>query len=368
MSSTNGRFVPPHCPRTDCAYHHCATGWHWIRHGSYARQCEPRIIPRYRCGHCGATFSSQTFSTTYYLKRPELLEPLFHRLLACSGYRQIAREARCVHSSLMRQAARLGRHCLLLLAELRPAAALTRIREPLVIDGFESFAFSQYHPLHLHLNVGADSHFIYAFTHSRLRRKGRMTAKQKHHRDALEAAHGRAEPRAIELDMGAALKLSAPRPQALHVLSDEHPAYPRAFKHLPEHAITHHCTPSVQARTVDNPLFPVNRLDLLLRHNSANHKRETIAFSKRHQGVVERAAVLVAWCNFGKAVSENHDAATPAMKLGLRQRPLRPAALLAGRRFPSRITLPTPWEEYYRGRIDTPGIANPRRHTLKLAF
>jgi hypothetical protein len=39
-----------------------------------------------------------------------------------------------------------------------------------------------------------------------------------------------------------------------------------------------------------------------------------------------------------------------------------------GRRFPSQITLPEPWEEYYRGMIDTPGIANPRRHSLKLAF
>jgi hypothetical protein len=114
------------------------------------------------------------------------------------------------------------------------------------------------------------------------------------HRGGLEAEHGRAEPRAIELDMLAALKVSAPRPEALSVLSDEHPAYPRALKHLPEYAITHRCTPSVQARTVNNPLFPANRLDLLLRHNSANHKRETIAFSKRHQDVVERAAILVA--------------------------------------------------------------------------
>ena len=57
------------------------------------------------------------------------------------------------------------------------------------------------------------------------------------------------------------------------------------------------------------------------------------------------------------------------MKLGLRPSPLRPAALLAGRRFPSRITLPMPWQEYYRGMIDTPGSTGPpRRHTLKLAF
>jgi transposase-like protein len=52
------------------------------------------VIPRFRCDHCGVTLGSQTVSTTCYLKRPELLDPLFYRLLACSGYRQIAREAR----------------------------------------------------------------------------------------------------------------------------------------------------------------------------------------------------------------------------------------------------------------------------------
>jgi transposase-like protein len=368
MSCTNERFVPPHCPRSRCAYHHCTRGWRWRRHGTFRRQCEPRTIPRYRCRHCGATFSSQTFSTTYYLKRPELLEPLFYRMLACSGYRQVTREARCTHSTLMRQAARLGRHCLLVHAEALQSPALSVIGEPIVIDGFESFAFSQYHPLHLHLAVGAESHFTYAFTLSRLRRKGRMTSKQQHRRREIEAVHGRPDPRAIELDMAAALKIVAQEPQALVVLSDEHPAYPRAFRHLPDHSITHRCTPSVQARTVHNPLFPVNLMDLQLRHNSSNHKRETIAFSKRHQAVADRAAVLVTWCNFGKAVSENHDPQTPAMKLGLAHTPLSLAAILAKRRFPSRTELPSPWDEQYRGNIDTPGIASPRRHTLKLAF
>ena len=339
-----------------------------MRHGSFTRQCEPRRIPRYRCRHCGASFSAQTFSTTYYLKRPELLEPLAFRVLACSAYRQIAREARCAHSTLMRQVARLGRHAMLLQAEARQKEPLAAIPEPIVIDGFESFAASQYHPLHLHLCVGAESHFCYGFTHSRLRRKGSMTREQKRRRRQIEAEYGRPDPRAIELDMAATLRMSAPRPQVLVVRSDEHPAYPRALRHLPQHDITHLRTPSRQARTVNNPLFAVNRQDLLLRHNSANHKRETIAFSKRHQGVVDRAALLVAWSNFGKPVSENHDPATPAMKLGLCTSPLSPAALLARRRFPSLIALPGPWDGYYRGQVDTPGIAHPRRHTLKLAF
>lgn len=365
MDCTERPFVPPHCPRSDCRHHRCADGWRFAKHGHYTRQCAPRVIPRFRCGTCGATFSSQTFSTTYYLKRPELLLPLFFRLLACSGYRQIAREARCAPTTVMRQAARLGRHALLYLARHRPAGPLA---EPLVIDGFESFAFSQYHPLHLNLAVGADSHFVYAFTHARLRRKGRMRERQKRRRAALEARHGRPDPRALELGMAAALRLAVPAPQPLTVRSDEHPAYPRALRRLAGFTVRHECTPSIAARTTGNPLFPVNLLDLLLRQNCSHLKRESIAFAKRHQAVIDRAALLVLWRNFTKRFSENHDGGTPAMRLGLRENPVSPKQLLSERLFPSRIELPEPWPAYYRRLEDTPGIENPTRHALKLAF
>ena len=69
----------------------------------------------------------------------------------------------------MRQAARLGRHALLYLRRHHTPGP---VAEPLVVDGFESYAFSQYHPLHLNVAVGAESHYAYAFTHARLRRKG----------------------------------------------------------------------------------------------------------------------------------------------------------------------------------------------------
>ena len=357
-------FTPPHCPRSDCRYHRCATGWRWIRYGTFTRRCAPQRIQRFRCVACGATFSTQTFSTTYYLKRPELLEPLFHRLLAGSGLRQIIREAGCAHSTLAALCARLGRHALLFLAAHAPPGPR---RKPLVIDGFESFAFSQYHPLHLHLVVGAESHFAYAFTHSRLRRKGRMTARQKRRRALLEARHGRPAPNAIECDMAEAVRIAAPEPQTLLVRSDEHPAYPRALRRLSAHRIRHEVTSSREARTPGNPLFPVNLMDLLLRHHSANHKREGIAFSKRHQAVIERAALLILWRNYGKRFSENHDGGTPAMRIGLMKHRLSVKTILRARLFPARVQLPAPWVGYYRREVDTPGIGHPRRHQLRLA-
>src|SRR5688572_25681078 len=225
MDATARCFIPPHCPRSDCRYFASAVGWSWCRFGSFTRQCEPRVIPRFRCGHCRRTFSTQSFDPSYWLKRPRLQPEILERLLACSGYRQIARSLRCDPTTVMGQATRLGRHCLLLLCELKPRGA---IREPLVIDGFESFAHSQYHPLHLNLAIGADSHFAYACTNAELRLKGSMTDLQRNRRGEREQRLGRPDPKAIELGIATLLKLAAPEPQPLTIRSDEHPAYPRA--------------------------------------------------------------------------------------------------------------------------------------------
>jgi len=117
-----------------------------------------------------------------------------------------------------------------------------------------------------------------------------------------------------------------------------------------------------------NPLFPVHLADLLLRHNSANHKRETIALSKRLQSVVERAAVLLVWKNFMKPFSENHGGGTPAMRLGIREGPLTVAGVLKERLFPFRVGLPSPRLEYYNRLLPTARIRSPRPHGLRFAF
>ena len=106
MASELAPFVPPHCPRSGCRFHRSSDGWRWKRHGTFTRVASPHRIQRFRCGHCGHTFSTQSFSNTYWLKRPDVLEAAAHRQLACSGYRQIAREARCHHTTVMRHSGR----------------------------------------------------------------------------------------------------------------------------------------------------------------------------------------------------------------------------------------------------------------------
>ncbi len=363
MGPAASPFTPPFCPNPACPFHRQTEGWRFRRLGFFARRSPPWRVQRYQCRHCRRAFSTQTFQTTYWLRHPELLQPLFFRLLACSGFRQIAREFAVSPSTVLGQCARLGRHCLLFQHRFRPPGPPP---EPLVLDGFESFEFSQYHPCHFHVVVGKRSHFFYAFTDSELRRKGRMTDRQRRRRAWLEHRFGRPDPRSIEREVAAVLGLVAPPGTTLELHSDDHPAYPRALRRLPVR-VRHRVTPGRARRTARNPLFPVNLLDLLIRHGSANHKRETIAFSKRRQSAAERLAVLQVWRNFIKPFSERRPSPAPAETLGLMPRRLTVAEVLAERQWPGRVLLPARLECYYRRAVLTRRIARCRGHRLRYA-
>lgn len=356
--------VPPFCPNANCPFHTRPAHWRWVRDGFFRRQCDPLRVQRYRCRHCRRRFSEQTFRTTYWLRCPQLLEPVCRGLLACSGYRQIARSLETSPHTVLTHAARLGRHCLLFHQQHRPAALP---EEPLVLDSFESFEWSQYHPTLYHVAAGQRSHFFHGFTESELRRSGRMTPVQKRRRARCEAALGRPDPRSVEKQVAALLAVLVPEPRALELHTDEHQDYPRALRHLPHLALEHHTISSRAARTVRNPLFAINLLDLLIRHGSANHKRETIAFSKRRQSAIGRLWVLLAWRNYVKPFSERRQDESPAMRLGLLSHRLGVGELLAERLFPGRIALPECWARFYRGEVPTRALPQARRHSLKYA-
>ena len=358
------RQRPPFCPNRACCFHENPRGWRYKRAGFFSRAAPPHRVQRYLCSHCGRSFSSQTFSIRYWLKRPDLLEPIYSGLVSCAGLRQLARTHSVSPSTVMGHVTRLGLHCLLYQQHHRPEAAP---REPVVVDGFESFEFSQYHPMHINVAAGAESNFIYAFTDAELRRKGRMTAHQVKKRAADEERFGRPDPKAIEFEMAELIRLVAPRGSKILVRSDEHKAYPRAFRRVEGVLIAHEMTPSKRARTTLNPLFVVNRIDMLTHHCSANHKRETIAYSKRRQAVMERYAIFAVWQNFQKSRSEKRQDATPAQVLGLVKHKLGTSELLAQRLFASRVHLPERWRIYHERRTRTRRIPNGRERDLRYA-
>jgi hypothetical protein len=195
-----------------------------------------------------------------------------------------------------------------------------------------------------------------------------MTEAQRRRRERIEARLGRPDPRSTEREVEELLRIVAPEEQALELHTDELQAYPRAVERLAHLQVDHHTISSRAARTTRNPLFAVNLLDLLIRHSGANHKRETIAFSKRRQGAGERLWCFLVWRNWMKWFSERRKDGTPAMRLGIADSRLGVEVLLEMRFFPAHSPLPERWMTYYRRRTPTRRIPNIAEHRLKYAF
>ncbi len=279
--------------------------------------------------------------------------------------RQIARDIGVSPKTVDDQLSRLGRHCMLFHYQRLQKAP---VPATVVIDGFETFEHSQYYPFHFNLCVDKDTDFVFGFTDSELRRKGRMTQDQKVRRGELERLHGRPDPGAIRIQLEALLRDVTGGAQEVTVHSDDHPAYPVAIKQV-RAAVTHRITPGKDHRGVNNPLFPVNLLDLLIRHSQAGHKRETIAFAKRRAASAERLAIFLVWRNYVKGRREKkRGSPTPAMCRGMAGRRVEPGELLSRRLFFDHTALPERWRLYYRRLIRTRALGNQRTHQLKYAF
>ena len=333
--------------------------------GTYSRLAPPHRIQRFKCKHCNGSFSSQTFSTTYWQKMPYLDQKIFMKTVGGMANRQIARDLDVSPSTVDRHIARLGRHCMLFHQQMmEDAPPITEV----VVDGFESFELSQYHPFHHHVAVEKGTDFFIYFTDSELRRKGRMTDHQKRRRSELEKMHGRPDPKAVEMDMAELITVSLRRALSAVVYSDDHRAYPRSLRKT-KCKITHRITPGRERRDQNNSLWEVNLLDLLIRHCNANHRRETLAWSKRRQASAERLAILLVWRNYMKGRREKvRGSPTPAMERGMLDRPLKVFELLKERIFRSLCWLPARWGEYYERTVRTRALGTNNRHSLVMAF
>lgn len=116
-----------------------------------------------------------------------------------------------------------------------------------------------------------------------------------------------------------------------------------------------------------NRLYEMNLLDLLVRHAEAEHKRETIASSKRRNCGIWRLMIFLVWKNYVRPKRVRRCAQTPAMLIGLCGWGLTVREILARRLFWARVGLEGRWRQYYWGEVETRALKVNRRHQLKYA-
>jgi transposase-like protein len=340
------RFFPPVCPWPECRAHRSrGSGFH--RHGYYRKRSHPARIPRFRCLDCKRTCSRQTFSTSYYLKRPELPVAIASGLVACSAHRQIARSCHCAKTTVTRAAERLGRHALLFHA--RCLSLLPFVTEPIVHDHFETFIGRQDHALGIGTAVGATSWFVYDLDPAPHRGSGRRPDRKSD--SVMKATASQPYVSSIRRSIRALISQVSPsQPLVLKVdgrldyraaLRKEHLGSRIEMQVYPNPVRGPKGSPrSSEAIARDLAMFPVDQLHQLFRHSCADQKRETIAFGRRLESIVGRGHLMAVWRNFIKKRSERApDKSTPAMRLELAHGRWRWERVLSRRLFPAREPL-----------------------------
>ncbi|GAB1432035.1 hypothetical protein MASR2M29_06600 [Spirochaetota bacterium] len=281
---------PPFCPNPKCSHHHSieeAFRPYWQHYGYHNTKVVGKV-KRFKCKACKKSFSERSFSIHYYTKKNLDLKEIHRAISQSESLSSIARKLRCSEDSIQNRIDRLGRSSIAVHSRLTSQMSLS---EHITADGFESFDRSQYFPNQINLVLGKTSQFLYGYSHTTIRRKGRMTKKQKKTRAELEKAF-KPNKNATIVAFKEALKVLCKvwKPEEVtevELWTDEHKAYPIALMTVPKlraalakGELIHKTHSSKAPRTLHNPLFSANYYDRELRKDLAAFRRESTCFTR----------------------------------------------------------------------------------------
>lgn len=348
-------FSPPYCPNAKCKFHLGNQNNFWIRYGQNRIGRFPYRSQRFQCKACSRTFSFSTFSLHYCQKQwgnnKSILVHHHTGLSKRESARQIGHSEFMVRYRLIRMA-RWG-----LLKHAKNTAS-ARIKEPIVYDGLENFSFSQYDPNNINHAIGKNSLFIYDFNYAPINRKGRMSLRQVRRKKEIERTHGHYPRDIIRSTTRRIFARLSKKCEQLTLFTDRHFQYQRVVDwDLRKEKIEHIKISSKIARNFKNPLFAVNNIDLMARHNLAAFKRETIAFSKHSIAMQESFLLYAIHRNYmrpkfwGTHRSDPFSSKkSPAMELGLEDKILSFDEFFRERTPKTHFNLNEDWENLYNRR------------------
>jgi hypothetical protein len=346
-------------------------------HGYYSTQAFGSVR-RYRCNHCGKTFSTQTFSLNYYLKKQTDFRMICKDFISQNSDLFTGRHNDLSSDSIRIRRDRIGRNALFFQHTMLKN---NRINENVCADGFESFIRNKYYPTNLNILMGERSEFLYYFTHSVSRRKGRITQRQQK-RLSYEYADKSFTGSTLREQFSDLIEEMNTMTDKKKILlqTDEHPTYQSVVDTWNKNRtsgrveIDHRQTSSKQIRTVENPLFSVNYMDHLFRKDCPMFRRKTVCQGRNLQNMLLRVAHYMVSHNFfkpkrinsrRKQMKEKHHTS-----LNLDRRLLSELTnrFYTDRFFLSRVTLPKFFFQVWTKTVPNPLIARGDGNVPLFAF
>ncbi len=334
-------FQPPFCPHRDCRAHTAPGRRFFLRHGAFHPRCRAHPVPRFRCCSCRRTFSRQTFRADYRDHRPDLNAQLLRSLARGSGLREAGRQLGLSLRCTELKARKIGRHLRRLNLNLRGPLPLG---SRLVFDELETYETRRNtRPLTVPFLVDGESLFIVWAESAPIRPSGKMSQARK---AAIAQDAARFGPRK-DLSRQAALRTlergasMLQRDQVVQIDTDEKSTYAGLLRQVfGSRRLEHRRTNSLVPRETWNPLFPVNSEEARARDMMGRIRRESWLASKARRWLDIGLQVHMAYRNYVRRRS-NEEEDSPAMRLGILNRRLRPEELLSwGQAWGSRSPLP----------------------------
>ena len=202
-----------------------------------------------------------------------------------------------------------------------------------VLDEEETFEKASIKPLTMPVLIERDSYFVVAVTAGPIRRLAAEGTARRRVQDAVERRHGRRRDRSrrcVEAVLGELRRRIGATP--LRLTTDEKPTYARLIRRIFGRAAQHETTSSTMVRATFNPLFPINHTLTMTRDNCGRLRHRSWLVTEKVRYLRRHMQVFTAYRNYVRR-RHNFDkpSDTPAVLLGLIDRPLRSAQVLGWR-------------------------------------
>ena len=323
-------FAPPRCPNPHCDHHAEPSGRFYLQKGCYQPSCRQEPVPRFRCKHCGRSFSRQTFRLDYRDRRPYDNELLFLLLASGIGLRQCGRVLRMNVRAVQEKKTKIAAAFALLHANLSPGLPTGRTY---LLDEEETYEGASIRPLTMPVVIEKETWFVVATAVGTIRRGAVRGSTRRRLEEADQWRYGTREDQSDlrVREVLAALATKAPAGR-LVLRTDQKQSYARIAAAIFGQRLEHERTSSKRVRNHSNPLFPINVTMAMTRDNCGRLRRRSWLVTKKAERLQEHLQLFTIYRNYvRRRFNRDEEDNTPARGLGLLPRNLRPREVLAWR-------------------------------------
>lgn len=332
-------FIPPHCPRDECPSRCSSLPFLWQRKGRFRRECDERIVQRFRCQCCRHYFSTQTFRLDYRLHRPTLHLQLFDAFVSKVTQRQAARNLECTRKSVVHRLSLLSNHAQTFHARvLARARSRGGIRGDFQLDELETFELSRrLCPVTMPVLIELHSYFVVHLEAAPLPARGKPSRKELERRLEREKLEGRRRSgsrAAVEKCFRVLADVREPH-RDLVISTDCKSSYASVLRQVMPRNYHHVRHSSTTRRDYYNPLFPINHTLAMLRDGLSRLVRRSWGASKQRKWLERHAWIWIAYRNYIRPITNRAKSTTSAQALGVVARRFSKRSLFEWRIFSS---------------------------------